>query len=82
MWNCYLCRNNEEWTRTGLCTECTAIKRIIDVYGVSVVKDSLHNIFVRDITPIENRTKQLKINAPEFKTKLFPVKKIDPVKSE
>lgn len=55
MYSCILCDNQEEWTMS-LCSKCIEIKRIMDIYGVDKVKESLTYIFVRDDTPIKNRT--------------------------
>ena len=58
MWNytCYLCgeTNNNDY----ICKEnCQQIKRIIELYGIDMVRKSLEQIFIRTEEPINNRTK-------------------------
>lgn len=58
MWNytCYLCgeTNNNDY----ICKEnCQQIKRIIELYGIDMVRKSLDQIFIRGEEQINNRTK-------------------------
>ena len=63
MYSCILCDDKTEWTR-GLCTKCSEIKKIIDLYKVDKVLESIKYIYVRDTVPIKTtdfwlRTSQL-----------------------
>jgi hypothetical protein len=56
MWgkyNCELCHCD---TDDYFCENCKRIQKIIELYGVSTVKESMERIFIRDAVPIENRT--------------------------
>lgn len=57
-YSCHLC-GGEEWCRNGfnLCGKCMEIKKIVAVYNVDDVLKTLKDVYVRDKTPIENRTK-------------------------
>ena len=55
-YNCVLCPNLEnEWCYTNLCSKCMKLKKIVDLYGIDQINDTLTNIYVRDIEPINNR---------------------------
>ena len=59
MWNytCYLCGTN---TDDYLCKEnCKQIKRIIELYGIDSVRESLEFVFIRDTEPIKKRTQAI-----------------------
>tara|TARA_R110001592_G_scaffold50510_1_gene156090 strand:- start:102 stop:290 length:189 start_codon:yes stop_codon:yes gene_type:complete len=58
MWTCILCDNKDEWTR-GLCTKCEEVKKIVDIYGIDKVVESIKYIYVRDDEPIKNRQKHV-----------------------
>ena len=59
MWTCVLCGNKEEWTRS-LCNKCDNVKKIVDIYGIDKIAESLRYIYVRVEEPIKNREKQVK----------------------
>ena len=54
MYTCILCPDKTEWTRS-LCSKCMEIKKIIDLYSVEKVVESMKYIYVRDNTPIKFR---------------------------
>lgn len=59
MWNyiCYLCGTN---TDDYLCKEnCKQIKRIVELYGIDSVRESLEYVFIRDTEPIKKRTEAI-----------------------
>lgn len=58
-YSCHMCGNEEEWCSRGfnLCGKCMEIKKIVAVYNVDSVLKTLKDVYVRDKTPIENRTK-------------------------
>jgi len=59
MYSCVLCNNPDEWTR-GLCSKCEELKKIVDVYSIEQVIESIKYIYVRNETPISNRTRSQK----------------------
>lgn len=60
MYTCLLCDDKKEWTR-GLCTKCTELKKIVDLYDIDKVLESLKYIYVRDSVPIKSRTDIIKL---------------------
>ena len=56
-YNCIMCLNESaEWCYSGLCSKCTELKKIIDLYGINQITKTLKDVYVRDIEPIEKRT--------------------------
>lgn len=56
-YNCVMCDNKDnEWCYSGICSKCSELKKIIDLYGIEQVNKTLSSIYVRDIEPIEKRT--------------------------
>tara|TARA_R110000764_G_scaffold19599_4_gene51268 strand:- start:5272 stop:5490 length:219 start_codon:yes stop_codon:yes gene_type:complete len=57
-YKCHLCGNPEEWCRSkNLCSKCIEVKQIVAVYDIDSVLKTLKDVYVRDKSPIENRTK-------------------------
>tara|TARA_R110001592_G_scaffold294772_3_gene564614 strand:+ start:270 stop:521 length:252 start_codon:yes stop_codon:yes gene_type:complete len=58
-YSCHLCGNTEEWCKDGynLCAKCTEVKKIVAVYTIESCLKTLKDVYVREKTPIENRTK-------------------------
>ncbi len=73
MYTCLLCDDKKEWTR-GLCTKCTELKKIVDLYDIDKVLESLKYIYVRDAVPIKSRTDVIKL--PPLSEKSVEKKKI------
>ena len=60
---CSLCANPDESCYfSPFCSKCLELKKIIDLYGIDQINDSLKCIYVRDKTPINNRTEAVKNN--------------------
>ena len=61
---CKICdatTETESWfTNYYTCEDCEQILRLSKIYGISNLRKTLDNIYVRDKTPIENRTKKIK----------------------
>ena len=56
-YNCVMCVNEDaEWCYSGLCTNCSELKKIIDLYGIKQINKTLKDVYVRNIEPIEKRT--------------------------
>lgn len=64
MYNCVLCNNPDEWTR-GLCSKCEELKKIIDIYSIEQIIESIKYIYVRTEAPISNRTRSAKKDTPK-----------------
>jgi hypothetical protein len=71
-YTCYLCgqTNNNDY----ICKEnCQQIKRIIELYGIDMVRKSLDQIFIRGEEQIEHRTNVVseanKNNSDKIKTR-------------
>ena len=56
MWGKYDCELCHCDTDDYFCKDCKRIQKIVELYGVSTVKESLERVFIRDSIPIENRT--------------------------
>ena len=69
MWGtkCYLCEYNDiSDTSKYFCSDCQQYKRISAIYKTEVIRECLEEIFVRQTTPITNRSK---IVADKVKTR-------------
>ena len=56
-YNCLICLNEGgEWCYSGICSKCTELKKIVDLYGIDSINKTLKDVYVRDIEPIEKRT--------------------------
>lgn len=56
-YNCVMCVNEaNEWCYSGLCSKCSELKKIIDLYGIEQINKTLRDVYVREIEPIEKRT--------------------------
>ena len=76
-YSCVICNDSEEWCSTiNLCSKCESIRKIVAVYGVESVINTLEDVFVRTKEPIENRTK-----AEEKKYNLRKTSKAIPIVS-
>lgn len=55
MWNyrCYLCDTN---TNDYLCEDCKSIKKIVELYGIKSVRETVEFVYLREKEPIKNRT--------------------------
>jgi len=52
-----MCDNKDgEWCYSGVCSRCAELKKIIDLYGIEQVNETLKSIYVREVEPIEKRT--------------------------
>ena len=57
---CTLCANEDESCYWGnFCSKCLKLKKIIDLYGIDNINESLETIYIRDKEKIENRSKLL-----------------------
>lgn len=56
MWGyyCYICgkTNIDDY----YCGDCKTIRKVIDLYGVEQVRNSIEQIFIRETKPVEKRT--------------------------
>ena len=61
---CKICdatdEDNSWFSNYYTCEDCEQILRLSKIYGISNLRQTLDNIYVRDKTPIENRTKKIK----------------------
>jgi hypothetical protein len=59
MWGykCYLCKCE---TNDYFCEDCLFIQKIISLYGVKTVKNTVEQVFLRDENPIQKRIDLLK----------------------
>ena len=59
MWGykCYLC---ECTTNNYFCEDCITIQKIISLYGVKTVKNTVEQVFLRDEAPVKKRIELLK----------------------
>ncbi len=81
MFNCILCNNADEYCMTSsLCSKCLETKKIIDLYGIDRVNESLLEIFVREDRPINNRTEAISQRAVLTRSKKKEEKKASEVK--
>lgn len=77
-YNCVLCPNPEnEWCYTNLCSKCTELKKIVDLYGINQINETLTNIYVRDIEPIKNRENAVITRSKTKKPKHEPLPQLD-----
>lgn len=55
MWNyrCYLCDTN---TNDYLCEDCKSIKKIVELYGIKSVRETVEFVYLREKEPIKNRS--------------------------
>ena len=68
---CYLCG---EYAGMGctFCDKCTRLRRIISLYSIDTILESLEFIYLRDSDPIKNRTSKLNSNLiKEIKEKMI-----------
>jgi len=56
MWRTYACELCKTECNDYLCVDCKRIQKIIELYNVKNVKDTLERIYVRTAEPIYNRT--------------------------
>ena len=59
---CVLCSNSEEvvYSNTDyLCKKCLDLKKIIDVYGIDKINETVNFVFIRETEAIKNRTKMV-----------------------
>ena len=57
MWgyyNCYICGKTN--INDYYCGDCQTIRKVIDLYGVEQVRNSIEQIFIRETKPVEKRT--------------------------
>jgi len=61
MFNCSLCRDqcDEFVVFQSHCTICEQIRRIISLYDKEQILETLRCVYLRDETPIANRTKKI-----------------------
>ena len=64
MYTCILCDNPDEWTR-GLCTKCEEIKKVISLYGVDKVTETLKYVYIREQEPIKARAENINKKSPK-----------------
>lgn len=71
MFNCSLCREQcEEYVVfQSHCSVCEQIRRIISLYDKEQILDTLRCVYLRDETPIANRTKKI-VETRQAKTDL------------
>ena len=66
---CYLCNIYSGFNST-FCQKCQRLKRIISLYDINNILESLEFIYLRDADPIKNRTAKLNTDLiKELKTK-------------
>jgi hypothetical protein len=53
---CTLCSDGEEWCSAGLCSNCSEIRKIVSIYGVTRVLNTCKRVFVREEAALTNRT--------------------------
>ena len=54
-YTCSLCGCQDEWCYS-LCSNCLEVKKIVDLYSIQKVVNTLKDIYVRETTPIDKRT--------------------------
>lgn len=55
MFSCPLC---SDWLYVrSLCSRCSPIKNIVDIYGVKQVSEAIETIFLREEDKVENKIK-------------------------
>ncbi len=74
MWRSYECGLCKCETDDYLCVDCKRIQKIIELYSVENVKNTLERIYVRTDEPIYNRT-NLEIKEKEKQMQLRSAKK-------
>ncbi len=59
MWGykCYLCKCT---SNDYFCEDCLTIQKIISLYGVKTVKNTVEQVFLRDKEPVKKRIELLK----------------------
>tara|TARA_R110001599_G_scaffold351855_1_gene584917 strand:- start:255 stop:500 length:246 start_codon:yes stop_codon:yes gene_type:complete len=74
MWRSYECGLCKCETDDYLCVDCKRIQKIIELYSVENVKNTLERIYVRTDEPIYNRT-NVEIKEKEKQMQLRSAKK-------
>ena len=70
MFSCVLCSDSQEYCyRSNFCSKCLEIKKVVDLYGITLVSDSVKYIFVRDAVPVGNRQALVKTGDSSHKKK-------------
>ena len=60
---CVLCANEEESCYWGnFCSKCIKLKKVIDLYGIDNINDTLDTVYLRDKDKVEKRANVLKNN--------------------
>ena len=54
-YTCSLCGSQDEWC-ASLCSNCLEVKKIVDLYSIQKVVNTLKDVYVRETMPIEKRT--------------------------
>ena len=69
-YTCSLCGCQDEWCHS-LCTNCLEVKKIVDLYTIQKVVNTLKDIYVRETEPIEKRKSAI-ITRSKLKSEQLP----------